>query len=329
MAAMQLTSRPSFLVCLAAFALNCGSVSTLSVDAASDKDAGHAGSSGGGSAGSGAGGTAGGSAGSGGSGHAGAAGGSAGGAAGGSAGAGGSGHAGAGGGSAGSGGAGGQGGSGGVCAVACVVGRSCCGGACVNVSNDPMNCGTCGVHCDGAKNLCSGGTCVKAACGANIITCGANSLCCGNGCCGPGSLCCESDGPVAGTLPSCFTPTADQPTCPQGCAPLCKSDRNQKKNIEPVDTAAILEKVGRLPISAWTYTKEPPEVRHLGPMAQDFRATFGLGDDDRTYFAVDAQGVALAAIQALNERVMAQAARIEKLERENRALARRLEKAGQ
>jgi hypothetical protein len=102
------------------------------------------------------------------------------------------------------------------------------------------------------------------------------------------------------------------------------SDRNQKKNIAPIDGAAILDKVAGLPISTWTYVKEPPEVRHLGPMAQDFRATFGLGDDDRTYYSVDAQGVALAAIQELNRLVSAQQSRIEKLERENRELERRL-----
>jgi hypothetical protein len=106
------------------------------------------------------------------------------------------------------------------------------------------------------------------------------------------------------------------------------SDRNQKKNIAPVDGAAILDKVSRLPISSWTYLKEPPEVRHLGPMAQDFRASFGLGDDDRTYYAVDAQGVALAAIKALNELVAAQEARIERLERQNQSLARRLRDVG-
>jgi len=109
---------------------------------------------------------------------------------------------------------------------------------------------------------------------------------------------------------------------------LCKSDRNQKKNIAPVDTTAILDKVSRLPISTWTYLKEPASVRHLGPMAQDFRATFGLGDDDRTYYAVDAQGVALAAIKALNEQLSAQEARIVKLERENKSLSRRLSKVG-
>ena len=120
-------------------------------------------------------------------------------------------------------------------------------------------------------------------------------------------------------------PTSDQPTCPQGCAPFCISDRNQKKNITPADTAEILKKVSELPISHWTYTNEPTDVRHLGPMAQDFRASFGLGSDDRTYHPVDAHGVALAAIQALERVVAEQGKRIERLERENRQLERRLQ----
>jgi hypothetical protein len=124
--------------------------------------------------------------------------------------------------------------------------------------------------------------------------------------------------------PTCFKPTDAQPTCPQGCAPECKSDRNQKKNITPADTDAILQKVSRLPIANWTYNEEPAAVRHLGPMAQDFRASFGLGDSDRSFHSVDAHGVALAAIQALERVVSQQERRIEKLERENRALERRL-----
>jgi hypothetical protein len=124
--------------------------------------------------------------------------------------------------------------------------------------------------------------------------------------------------------PTCYTPTAAQPTCPQGCAPLCVSDRARKKDVAPIDSAEILAKVSRLPISSWTYVEEPTGVRHLGPMAQDFRASFGLGDDDRTYNSVDAHGVALAAIQALDKLVREQQARIDRLEAENRALERRL-----
>jgi hypothetical protein len=44
-----------------------------------------------------------------------------------------------------------------------------------------------------------------------------------------------------------------------------------------------------------------PHVRHLGPTAQDFYEVFGLGDDDKYISTVDADGVALAAIQALYE----------------------------
>jgi hypothetical protein len=196
----------------------------------------------------------------------------------------------------------------------------------VSTNNDPMNCGACGKRCEGENSFCGGGTCMPAPCTPNPAAgvCAPNSICCGSACCSPDQLCCQENGPVSGGPPSCFTPTPDQKTCPPGCAPLCKSDRNQKKNIAPVDGAAILGKVARLPISTWTYLEEPSEVRHLGPMAQDFRASFGLGNDDRTYYAVDAQGVALAAIQELNRLVSAQQSRIEKLERENQELTRRL-----
>ena len=85
-----------------------------------------------------------------------------------------------------------------------------------------------------------------------------------------------------------------------------------------------MKKVGALPISTWTYLEEPSAVRHLGPMAQDFRASFGLGNDDRSFHSIDAHGVALAAIQALERVVSQQEQRIEKLERENRALGQRL-----
>jgi hypothetical protein len=59
-------------------------------------------------------------------------------------------------------------------------------------------------------------------------------------------------------------------------------------------------------------------------MAQDFHAVFGLGDDDRSYSAVDGHGVALAAIQALDRLAQGQQAQIERLERANRTLTRRL-----
>lgn len=77
---------------------------------------------------------------------------------------------------------------------------------------------------------------------------------------------------------------------------------------------AVLEAVSRMPISTWSYREENPATRHMGPMAQDFRSEFGLGDSDRYYYSVDGHGVALAAIQALSALVQEQRRRIETLE---------------
>ena len=102
------------------------------------------------------------------------------------------------------------------------------------------------------------------------------------------------------------------------------SDRNAKKNIATADVDAVLSRLRDLPMSTWTYLDEPASVRHLGPMAQDFHASFGLGSDERSYSPVDGHGVAMAAIQALDRLVRAQQARIESLERTNQELARRM-----
>jgi hypothetical protein len=75
-----------------------------------------------------------------------------------------------------------------------------------------------------------------------------------------------------------------------------------------------------MPISTWSYKSDDRDVRHMGPMAQDFRAAFGLGDTDRAYHPIDAHGVTLAAIQALYDRVRKQDARLERLEQENERL---------
>ena len=76
------------------------------------------------------------------------------------------------------------------------------------------------------------------------------------------------------------------------------SDRDSKVEITSVDSASILAKVASLPISTWRYKVEEGQV-HLGPMAQDFHAAFGLGMDNKHIATIDEDGVALAAIQAL------------------------------
>jgi hypothetical protein len=81
------------------------------------------------------------------------------------------------------------------------------------------------------------------------------------------------------------------------------SDRNAKEDFTPIRTRDVLAKVAALPISEWRYKVERNGVKHLGPMAQDFHAAFGLGESDRAIGSVDADGVALAAIQGLNQKV--------------------------
>lgn len=77
------------------------------------------------------------------------------------------------------------------------------------------------------------------------------------------------------------------------------SDRALKERVVPVDQRAILQRVAELPIASWNYTAQPPSIRHIGPMAQDFAAAFGVGESDKQINLLDANGVALAAIQAL------------------------------
>lgn len=96
------------------------------------------------------------------------------------------------------------------------------------------------------------------------------------------------------------------------------SDRNAKQQLTPIDPQAILDKVVALPLSEWSY-RQDPGTRHVGPMAQDFHAAFGLGPDERHITTVDADGVALAAIQGLNRK-------LEASRRENAELRERLER---
>lgn len=84
------------------------------------------------------------------------------------------------------------------------------------------------------------------------------------------------------------------------------SDRTKKTSFATVDAGEVLRRVATLPIESWSYLSQGPSVRHMGPMAQDFHATFGVGEDDTHVNMVDANGVALAAIQGLYQLVQEQ-----------------------
>ncbi|MCB0688429.1 MAG: tail fiber domain-containing protein [Saprospiraceae bacterium] len=77
------------------------------------------------------------------------------------------------------------------------------------------------------------------------------------------------------------------------------SDINSKENIDDLIYSEVLESVNEMPIYEWQYKGQ--DRRHIGPMAQDFHKAFGLGKDDTTIAAIDADGVALAAIKAQQE----------------------------
>jgi hypothetical protein len=94
------------------------------------------------------------------------------------------------------------------------------------------------------------------------------------------------------------------------------SDRNTKENFTPVNAREVLGKVAALPVTEWNYKTDHKGVQHIGPMAQDFQSAFHLaGNDDRHIAVVDEGGVALAAIQGLNQKLEEKDAEIQKLEK--------------
>jgi hypothetical protein len=104
------------------------------------------------------------------------------------------------------------------------------------------------------------------------------------------------------------------------------SDVNRKHAFARVDREEILARLRALPIGSWSYLVEPEHVRHIGPTSQDFHSAFGLGQDVKSIGSVDADGIALAAAKALEQRTSDQLELIEALQKENSELHRRLER---
>ena len=72
-----------------------------------------------------------------------------------------------------------------------------------------------------------------------------------------------------------------------------------------------------MPIESWNYRTQDASIRHIGPMAQDFHAAFGLGEDELRINTIDIDGVNMLAVQALENRTRM-------LQAENDALRDRL-----
>ena len=103
------------------------------------------------------------------------------------------------------------------------------------------------------------------------------------------------------------------------------SDRNVKENFQAVNASEMLARVAAMPLTSWNYKTQAKSIRHIGPMAQDFYAAFNVGEDEKHIATVDADGVALAAIQGLNQKVNLQSADLQEKETEIAELKQRLE----
>jgi hypothetical protein len=64
----------------------------------------------------------------------------------------------------------------------------------------------------------------------------------------------------------------------------------------------VLARLRKVPVSTWNYISEGRQTRHLGPMAEDFYAAFGLGVGNASIGVQDLAGVSLVAVKALEQR---------------------------
>ena len=101
---------------------------------------------------------------------------------------------------------------------------------------------------------------------------------------------------------------------------LHSSDRAKKEAFQEIDVEQVLESVLNVPITTWRFKTEDESVRHIGPTSQDFKAAFDVGTNERYINTVDADGVALAAIQGLNKRL------VDELEHRDRQISEMMER---
>jgi hypothetical protein len=114
----------------------------------------------------------------------------------------------------------------------------------------------------------------------------------------------------------------------------CTSSRTTKENFLNVKGDDVLSRIRNLSVSTWNYIDEGRQVRHMGPMAEDFYKAFGLGTNNVSIGVQDLAGVSLAAVKALDARtaelqrktaeVTTLRAEVDNLRADNAAMERRL-----
>lgn len=81
------------------------------------------------------------------------------------------------------------------------------------------------------------------------------------------------------------------------------SSKFSKENLVAVAGSAVLDRLRKLDLWTWNYRASTSADRHLGPVAEDFYRSFGLGVSERSVAPADMAGVALAASQALTAEI--------------------------
>ncbi len=107
----------------------------------------------------------------------------------------------------------------------------------------------------------------------------------------------------------------------------CTSSRTTKENFFAVSGEDVLARLRKLPVSTWNYIDEGRQVRHMGPMAEDFYQSFGLGTNNISIGVQDLAGVSLAAVKALEARtaeLQQKTSEVEQLRTQVNALEQRL-----
>ncbi len=92
------------------------------------------------------------------------------------------------------------------------------------------------------------------------------------------------------------------------------SRRDSKEHFTRIDHQAMLAALKGLDISTWNYKHQPDSERHLGPVAEEFHAAYGLGTNPQHIATSDMAAVALASSQALLFELEAKEQQIAELE---------------
>ena len=100
----------------------------------------------------------------------------------------------------------------------------------------------------------------------------------------------------------------------------CTSSRTTKENFLGIKGYDVLSKLRAIPITSWNYIDEGQGVRHIGPMAEDFFAQFGLGTNNISIGVQDLAGVSLAAVKELDTQLQQKNEEVKQLQDEVKQL---------